>query len=425
MRDETYYSLLEVPETASLAELRAAYRRLMLDAHPDRLANAPAYWQRRAEERAKAINEAFGVLSNPDKRRSYDAQLRAYAESQNGDRARSSEQSASNGKKQTQYSGGSQSGPRTGSGTTPQSQPNQTRTSSQSSSYAQRDAQPKSISPGLNPAQKLFFALVIGLFGFGAAGNFWNAASIGEGLFSFLLAASFLFGLACLFRGGLSRFLFVLRIKTLKLQIGTTVGAIAILLFAGKALNILRTDTTPITRQSSTPVPSTSSNTPPDASGTGSAFKNTQLMVPVSLPNGTEMLRRRRVGGYGKFTVDNGTQEDAVVELVDVGTKKAIRAFYVQSQSLFTEDRVGAGTYNIYFLTGLGWNSTMKQFSINPQFGVFDEVASFSEQRDEATGTIGYHNIRVTLQPVQGGNARTSGLASDEFKNAMSEGDSQ
>lgn len=77
MADETYYSLLEVSETASVVEIRTAYRRLINEVHPDRLANAPAYWQRKAEEKSKEINEAFGVLSNPEKRRIYDAQLGA------------------------------------------------------------------------------------------------------------------------------------------------------------------------------------------------------------------------------------------------------------------------------------------------------------------------------------------------------------
>lgn len=78
MADETYYSLLEISETASAAEIKAAYLRLIREVHPDRLANAPAYWQRQAEEKSKEINEAYTVLSNREKRRLYDAQLTSY-----------------------------------------------------------------------------------------------------------------------------------------------------------------------------------------------------------------------------------------------------------------------------------------------------------------------------------------------------------
>jgi curved DNA-binding protein CbpA len=78
MADETYYSILGISETASAAEIKAAYFRMIREVHPDTLANAPSYWQRQAEEKAKEINEAYSVLSNCDKRRSYDAQLASY-----------------------------------------------------------------------------------------------------------------------------------------------------------------------------------------------------------------------------------------------------------------------------------------------------------------------------------------------------------
>ena len=67
MADETYYSLLEISETASAVEIKTAYLRLIREVHPDRLANAPAYWQRQAEEKAKEINEAYANLSNREK----------------------------------------------------------------------------------------------------------------------------------------------------------------------------------------------------------------------------------------------------------------------------------------------------------------------------------------------------------------------
>jgi curved DNA-binding protein CbpA len=82
MADETYYSLLGISESASAAEIKAAFLRVIREVHPDRLANATAYWQRQAEEKTKEINEAYGVLSNREKRRLYDAQLAAYRGSQ-------------------------------------------------------------------------------------------------------------------------------------------------------------------------------------------------------------------------------------------------------------------------------------------------------------------------------------------------------
>jgi TonB family protein len=95
MTDETYYSLLGISEDASAAEIKTAYLRMIREVHPDRVSNAPAYFQRHAEEKTKEINEAFAVLSHPEKRRLYDAQLTAYRSTRGAAAATSTAQSSS------------------------------------------------------------------------------------------------------------------------------------------------------------------------------------------------------------------------------------------------------------------------------------------------------------------------------------------
>ncbi len=62
-----YYSTLGVSKGASQDEIKKAYRDLALKYHPDRNPS------KEATERFKAINEAYAVLSNEDKRKQYDA----------------------------------------------------------------------------------------------------------------------------------------------------------------------------------------------------------------------------------------------------------------------------------------------------------------------------------------------------------------
>jgi len=72
--DEGYYQILGLHPEATAEEIRKAYRRLALQWHPDRNAGNPA-----AEERFKAISEAYAVLIDPAKRRDYDRARQAGA----------------------------------------------------------------------------------------------------------------------------------------------------------------------------------------------------------------------------------------------------------------------------------------------------------------------------------------------------------
>ena len=61
-----YYDILGVPRSASEEDVRKAFRRLALEYHPDRNKSDGA------GERFKEINEAYQVLSDPNKRGAYD-----------------------------------------------------------------------------------------------------------------------------------------------------------------------------------------------------------------------------------------------------------------------------------------------------------------------------------------------------------------
>lgn len=76
--NDNYYAILEVPETASQADLRAAYRRLIRLSHPDYAVDDED--RRLRTKRTAALTAAWYVLSDPARRAAYDVARRAQSQ---------------------------------------------------------------------------------------------------------------------------------------------------------------------------------------------------------------------------------------------------------------------------------------------------------------------------------------------------------
>ena len=72
---DTYYTLLEIPQTATAEEVAAAYQRERERYRPERVAALGDEFRRIAEQRSAALDQAYAALSDAAQRAEYDRSL--------------------------------------------------------------------------------------------------------------------------------------------------------------------------------------------------------------------------------------------------------------------------------------------------------------------------------------------------------------
>ncbi|MEW9552743.1 hypothetical protein [Nonomuraea sp. NPDC050783] len=128
------------------------------------------------------------------------------------------------------------------------------------------------------------------------------------------------------------------------------------------------------------------------------------------LDNGS-FVRKGALGGRSSLEIDNGAGRDAVVTVMR-GRSKAF-SVYVRRKATFKVKGVRDGTYKIYFTHGVDWDRKSKAFTRDCSFERFQKSVTF---KTTVTATqIRWHDWRVTLHAISGGNARTAAVDPDSF----------
>ncbi len=74
---KNYYEILGLKFGASRGEIERAFKKMVLEFHPDRYKKDGEEAYKKAVERFTLINEAYNVLSDPEKRKNYDEMLKS------------------------------------------------------------------------------------------------------------------------------------------------------------------------------------------------------------------------------------------------------------------------------------------------------------------------------------------------------------
>jgi hypothetical protein len=131
-----------------------------------------------------------------------------------------------------------------------------------------------------------------------------------------------------------------------------------------------------------------------------------------SLPSNSVLVSQTMNGGA--LSVSNGTGRDAYVKLIEPNSRTLMAAFFVKANSSFMQEQIPDGTYKVLFVLGNGWNAQTQAFTKNKSFAKFDKLLNFTTT--QVSGGIQYKVFKITLHPVTGGKARTSGVSQKEFE---------
>jgi len=75
---KSWYEILEVPQSASTADIRSAYLKMAREYHPDRVPEHLTKLRADAEDKFKQVQAAWAVLGDPARRRRYDLSDRVH-----------------------------------------------------------------------------------------------------------------------------------------------------------------------------------------------------------------------------------------------------------------------------------------------------------------------------------------------------------
>ncbi|MEU8249305.1 hypothetical protein [Nonomuraea sp. NPDC048916] len=128
------------------------------------------------------------------------------------------------------------------------------------------------------------------------------------------------------------------------------------------------------------------------------------------LGNGS-YLRRGTLNGRSSLQIHNGGTRDAVVTVMRGKSKEF--SVYVRRKAKFKVSGVRDGTYKVYFTHGVDWDGRSGSFTRQCSFERFSKPVTF---KTTFTATqILWHDWRITLHAISGGNARTSAVDPKDF----------
>lgn len=122
--------------------------------------------------------------------------------------------------------------------------------------------------------------------------------------------------------------------------------------------------------------------------------------------------------------MENGTDSDAVVIMIDAGTDKVLASFYVRTGEDGELPGIPDGTYRVCYALGRDWDSEARTFTRSKRFARYDDALTYATERKDMGGEVyvEYPGYKLTLHKTAFGNATTSDILEEEFRKYCGQG---
>lgn len=144
--------------------------------------------------------------------------------------------------------------------------------------------------------------------------------------------------------------------------------------------------------------------------------------TPRRLPLGATPFGAGVHAGKSTLTIDNGTDTDALVRVLRIGSsKELIRNVYIPHGKEFTATQLPLGDYILRIAFGYDWEAKRKSFNFDRSFSQSESFAITESTWNEDTddGYIKHttaSKMSVTLHKVRNGNFKTHPIPENEFR---------
>jgi hypothetical protein len=130
---------------------------------------------------------------------------------------------------------------------------------------------------------------------------------------------------------------------------------------------------------------------------------------------GTRIEPDQGTSGSSKLAINNGTQKEAVIRLVEKATGRTVRFVYIETGKKYTFGNIESGTYLLRFASGYDWVPACRDFLREPDYSEFENSLSFQAVMP-SDGQDGYTTkYEVSLNEVPLGNARKRNIDRKRF----------